>query len=141
MVESITQQNTRFEISRIDIDRPGPHYAKDTLVGLRESYPSASFTYLMGTDSLRDLHLWKDPKVLVKLTTAIGVMQRPGVEVDLAAVQEQIPGLTEKLCFIPAPLIDISGQNIRQRVQEGLPFRYMVTPEVYDLILRRQLYQ
>jgi len=141
MVESITAQNPCFEISRIDIDRPGPHYAKDTLALLHESHPHARLIYLMGADSLRDLNLWKAPEHFVQRTHAIGIMQRPHVEYDRTEIQKLIPGLSDKLQFFPAPLIDISGQIIRQRVKAGLPIRYMVTSPVYELILRYKLYQ
>ena len=141
MVECITEQNPQFEISRIDVDRPGPHYAKDTMALLRESHPGTSFVYLMGADSLRDLNLWSEPELFVQRTDAIGIMPRPHVEYDLTDIQDKITGLSERLQFIPAPLIDISGKIIRERVKAGLPFRYMVTARVYDLIVRRKLYQ
>lgn len=141
MVESITAHNPRFETSRIDIDRPGPHYAKDTLAFLHEAQPHANFIYLMGADSLRDLHLWKEPECFLKRTHAIGIMGRSQVEYDLKDLEMLIPGLSEKLRFFPAPIIDISGQIIRQRIKAELPFRYMLTAEVYNLILRSKLYR
>ncbi len=141
MVESITCQNPTFECSRIDVDRPGPHYAKDTLFQLRELQPDAKFIYLMGSDSLRDLLTWKDPEIFVERTDEIGIMMRPGVDYDLSQIQEKIPGLDEKLRFFPTPLIEISGQTIRKRIQKGLPVRYMLTPEVHDIIVQHKLYQ
>jgi nicotinate-nucleotide adenylyltransferase len=100
-----------------------------------------TFVYLMGADSLRDLTQWKDPEQFVERAHAIGIMQRPSVEVDHDRNQRLIPGLSEKLLFFPAPLIDISGQSIRQRVKHGQPYRYMLTPEVYDHIRQHKLYQ
>lgn len=141
MVESITHQNPSFECSRVDIDRSGPHYAKDTLIHLRELEPDAKFIYLMGSDSLRDLLTWKDPEEFVGQTDEIGIMKRPGVEYDLDQIQEKIPALARKLRFFHAPLIEISGHTIRQRIHQGLPVRYMLTPEVYDLILQHKLYR
>jgi nicotinate-nucleotide adenylyltransferase len=141
MVESITMKHPCFELSRVDVDRQGPHYAKDTLEVLQTEDPGGRFVYLMGADSLRDLMLWKQPEIFTQRVHAIGIMQRPGIHYDLKTIQEQIPSLSAKLQFFPAPLIEISGQIIRQRIKNGLPMRYMVTPEVYDLILHRKLYR
>jgi nicotinate-nucleotide adenylyltransferase len=141
MVESITMKHPCFELSRVDVDRQGPHYAKDTLEILQTNEPKDKFVYLMGADSLRDLTLWKQPEIFVQRAHAIGIMQRPEIDYDLETIQEQIPSLSAKLQFFPAPLIDISGQIIRQRIKECLPVRYLVTSEVYDLILQRRLYQ
>jgi nicotinate-nucleotide adenylyltransferase len=140
MVEYITAQNTKFQLSRVDIDRSGPHYSKDTLIFLQENQPEARLVYLMGADSLRDLAQWEDPDVFVQRAHSIGIMQRPGIEYDLSEIQKQIPTLSEKLIFFPAPLIEISGQSIRQRRKAGLPYRYMLTPEVYEYIQHQKLY-
>jgi nicotinate-nucleotide adenylyltransferase len=95
----------------------------------------------MGADSLRDLPLWQDPEEFVRRTHTIGIMQRPGIDYDLDAIKEKIPSLAEKVKFFPAPLIDISGQVIRQRIKAGKPFRFMLTPDVYEYIQRNQLYR
>lgn len=141
MLAYITEQHPSFTLSSVDVDRPGPHYSKDTLRFLQADQAEARFVYLMGADSLRDLTQWKDPEQFVERAHAIGIMQRPSVEVDHDRNQRLIAGLSEKLIFFPAPLIDISGQSIRQRVKLGQPYRYMLTPEVYDHIRQHKLYQ
>ena len=140
MVECISKKNPKFELSRVDLDRPGPHYSKDTILSLQENQPHARLVYLMGADSLHDLPHWEDPEIFVLRTHAIGIMERPGIDYDLEEIQDQIPLLSEKLIFFPAPLIEISGQSIRQRIRAGLPYRYMLTPEVYNHIQHRKLY-
>jgi nicotinate-nucleotide adenylyltransferase len=141
MVNFITSRNFAFECSRVDMDREGPHYAKDTLQLLQKKYPDEKLVYLMGADSLRDLPLWKDPELFVERTHSIGIMQRPYVEYDLESLQADIPNVPDKLQFFPAPLIDISGKMIRERIKAGSPFRYMVSPEVHAYILDRNLYR
>ena len=41
---------TGMEVSRIELDRPGPSYTVDTLRKLRECYPQDELYLLMGTD-------------------------------------------------------------------------------------------
>jgi len=36
--------------------------------------------------------------------------------------------------------VDISSHEIRQRVADGRPFRYLLPPAVYDYILEHDLY-
>ena len=55
MVHAAIDGDERFQISRIEIDRPGPHYSADTVRILAEEYPGSQLYYLMGGDSLRDL--------------------------------------------------------------------------------------
>lgn len=133
--------NPNFNLSEVEINRPGPHYAVDTLQILSEQQPGTELIYIMGGDSLRDLHTWRNPRELVRIIAALGVMVRPGVEINLIDLDQKIPGVGAKVRFIKAPLIDISASEIRQRAASGLPIRYFVPPDVYKIIVDLGLYQ
>ncbi len=133
--------NARFNLSRIDIDRPPPHYAADTVQLLHERSSRDELTYLMGADSLNDLVSWHEPKRFVALCQRIGVMGRVGEGDDFSTVTSVIPGLQEKLVFLDTPLIEISGTEIRRRVEHGKPIRYFLPETVYHFILNHKLYQ
>jgi nicotinate-nucleotide adenylyltransferase len=130
-----------FELSRVDIDRPAPHYAVDTLGLLREQYPGAMLVYLMGGDSLVDLPLWHRPVDFVQSCDEIGVMLRPGHAVDLDMLEARLPGLRLRSRLVRTPLLEISSSDIRLRVSQGQPFRYFLPDPVYRLIEERQLYR
>src|SRR5690349_2992381 len=66
-----------FELSSIELERPGPHYTIETLEKLRAQLPSADFVLLIGGDSLRDLPTWHRPADIISACHAIGVMRRP----------------------------------------------------------------
>lgn len=140
LLQAALEEAPGFEISRVDIDRQPPHYAVDTVRLLRQAYPGAKLTYLMGGDSLMDLPLWRHPSEFVQACDTIGVMRRPGDRVSLLALEEQIPGLALKTQFIRVPLLEISSSEIRQRIREGKPVRYFLPPAVYRLILSERLY-
>lgn len=141
LLETALAGNDLFQLSTVEIDRPPPHYAVDTVRLLRRAYPRAELTYLMGGDSLRDLPTWYEPQAFVAACDRIAVMHRPGARPDLERLPEQLPGLLERLVFIEAPLIDIASSDIRRRIAEGRPFRYYLTPDVYRLVLERSLYR
>lgn len=141
MVRAAIAGNAAFEISRADIDRPAPHYAVGTMAWLRERMPGAHFVYLIGSDSLRDLPAWHTPSEFLSACAALGLMHRPGAKVDLAALETQIPGLAEKVRIFEAPLVGVSGRDIRERVRTGAPYRYLVPQAVAEIILEERLYR
>jgi len=141
MLKLAISNNPKFELSRIEMDRPGPHYTVDTMRLLADEYPSANLILLIGGDSLRDLPTWHRPEDLVAACHEIGVIRRPGDAVDLSEWEGQVPGTQAKVRFVDAPLLDISSRDIRHRIRENLPFRYYLSPPVYEYILKNKLYR
>jgi nicotinate-nucleotide adenylyltransferase len=140
MVQLAIAGDPGFELSRVDVNRPGPQYAVDTVRILAEKDPTANLVYLIGGDSLRDLPSWHRPADLVALCAFLGVVRRPGDEVDLPSLEKTIPGLSAKIRFVDAPLLDIASHEIRARAAQGRPFRYFLPPAVYGYILDHHLY-
>lgn len=141
LVQAAVGDESRFELSRVDIDRSPPHYALDTVLLLREQYPSWNLVYLVGGDSLRDMPTWYRPAEFVTACDGIGVMCRPGQVVDLGAASEALPGLADRIEMINAPLLEISSSQIRKRISSGRSYRYFLPEAVYRLIVRLGLYQ
>ncbi len=141
MVDLAIAGERTFEFSTIEVDRPGPHYALDTVRILAEQNPGAEMVYLLGGDSLRDLPTWHRPVEFVAACHSIGVMRRPDDSIDLPELEKAIPGLTDKVRFVEAPLLDIAAHEIRARVAEGRPFRYFLLEGVYKYILKHRLYR
>jgi nicotinate-nucleotide adenylyltransferase len=130
-----------FELSRIDIDRPGPHYMIDTVRLLAAQDSNADIILLMGGDSLRDLPTWHQSADLVATVHRIGVMRRPVDSFDLQTLETQVPGLNKKIMFMDTLVHTISSSEIRRRVSGGEPYRYYVLPEIYEYIESNRLYQ
>ena len=128
-------------LSHVDIDRPGPHYAVDTVELLRLAYPDDELIYLMGGDSLQDLPHWYRPEEFLAALDGIGVMRRPGDEIDLTELLDALPMLVDKLNFVTAPLLEIAANQVRRRVADARAYRYYLTPEVYRYIRENGLYQ
>jgi hypothetical protein len=55
-----TAANPASPVSRVDIDRPGPTYTKDTLTDLRAAEPDAEWFFITGADALAAIMSWKD---------------------------------------------------------------------------------
>ena len=140
MVKLAIANDPQFEISSVELTRPGPHYALDTVLILAGQNPGMNLVYLMGGDSLSDLPHWHHPADFVSACHLIGVMRRPGDTVELAALEKSLPGLRSKVRFVEAPLLDIAAREIRRRIAEGRPFRYFLPERVYEYIDEHGLY-
>ncbi len=140
MLERALEGNEHFEISRIEMEREGPHYSVDTVRLLRERNPGAALFFLIGGDSLRDIPDWHRPQDFLAACDGLGVMRRPGDSVNLTRLEAALPGISEKIRFIDAPLLEISSRQIRRRAASGKPFRYYLPPRVYDYIQNHHLY-
>jgi len=141
MVKLAIQDNPNFQLSSLELDRPGPHFTIDTVIMIAEQYPNTDIIPIIGGDSLRDLPSWRRPKDLVDACHRIGVMRRPGHPEDLATLEIQIPGISSKIQFVDAPLLEIASRSIRNRITEGRPFQYYLLPSVYEYILTHHLYK
>jgi nicotinate-nucleotide adenylyltransferase len=95
----------------------------------------------MGGDSLQNLPHWYKPDELLDALDGIGVMRRPGDDLDLTELIEALPVLVEKLNFVTAPLLEISAEQIRRRAAEKRAYRYYLLPKIYEYIHTRKIYQ
>lgn len=139
MVEAAIADNPGFALSRVDLDRPGPHYTTDTLALLRKAHPEAELFFLVGGDSLAQLAAWHDPAGIVQ-QARLAAMPRPGWEVDLGELEQAVPGVCERLVWLDTPCLDIAASDLRRRARQGLPLRYLVPPAVEAYIYKHRLY-
>ncbi len=141
MVRLAIEDNPFFELSRVELDRPGPHYTVDTIRILAEQNPNAEIVPVIGGDSLHDLPTWHHPRELVYAAHWVGVMRRPGEEVNLEKLERELPGIKSKVHYVDAPLLEIASREIRNRVAAGKPFRYYLPNPVYEYIEQHHLYE
>ena len=128
-----TAANPRFRVSRVDIDRPGPTYTRDTLADLRALEPDADWFFITGADALSSIMTWRSVEELFELAHFIGVT-RPGYVVDETALP---PGAAT---IMEVPALAISSTDCRRRVQEGMPVWYLVPDGVVQYINKHRLY-
>jgi nicotinate-nucleotide adenylyltransferase len=140
MVEESIKGNPNFRLSRADINRPPPHYSLGTMEWLKDHHPEMQFIYLMGSDSFRDLPSWHQPQDFIRICAGLGVMHREGVDPEIERIEKEIPGVSDKTHFFNAPLIGISGHDIRQRIKSGAPYRYLVPHGVSEIIQKYELF-
>lgn len=139
MLECALADNEQFTLSRVDIDRPGPHYSVDTVRIVQTLYPSAELYFVMGGDSLRDLTMWHDPAAFIQLCK-LAVMRRPFDNASPDMHEAVLPGLSQRVEIIDAPVLEISSSEIVRRLQNDLSVRYLVPDVVLDYIAQHHVY-
>jgi len=141
MVSLAIASNPLFEISRVDVDRPGPSYTVDTISILRERWgQETEILFIMGLDSLVELPTWHQPQRLIQLCRLV-VVRRPRFEIDMAELEASVPGISSRMEIIDMPEVDISASELQQRVREDLPIKYQVPEEVERYIEEHELYR
>lgn len=154
----------QFHVSRIEIDRPGPHYTVDTLKKVRDERPDDELFLLIGRDSLDDLHTWREPVEISKLATIVAVnrdsrswdadVQRhqarrkksPGLSENpyvfsIGLEFAQLPGIGFDVELVTMPQMDISATDLRQRVAEERSIRFQTPRAVEQYIRAHRLYR
>ncbi|HZU66092.1 MAG TPA: nicotinate-nucleotide adenylyltransferase [Ktedonobacteraceae bacterium] len=144
MLELAIASNPHFTISRVDLDRPGPSYTVETLRLLREQWGEQTAIYfVIGWDSLEDLLHWYDPAGILEQLDYLVAVHRPGYkdgEDYINRLEERLPGIKQRLITLPAPQLEISATELRQRVADGRPIKYQVPEAVEQYIMQHGLY-
>lgn len=141
MVRLCVDDNPLFQLSTIELERDGPSYTLDTMRELRAQLGAETrLVFLAGCDSLNSLHTWHEPRALLD-EFDVAVLERPtGSVTDWAKLEQQLPGIRERVTTVPVPQLDVSAADLRQRVRQGRPIRYYVLPEVEEYIHDHDLY-
>lgn len=141
MLQNMIAHNPQFEISFLEVNRPGPHYTIDTIKILKEQEPEAEIVLLIGGDSLADLPTWRFAPDLIAAVSKLGIMRRPSDFTTLAEIESKLPGIAQKIHFIDALLQPVSSRELRRRIKAGEMFRYYLSPAVFDYIEKNNLYR
>jgi len=141
MLELALEEKAYYRISLIEIERPGPSYAVDTVYRMKKEMDTDDeIFFIMGWDSLTTLHLWQEPERLLSLCRIVAA-PRPGYSrPDIALIEDKLPGISDRSIVMDKPQINISATEIRERVRQGLPIDDMVPPAVAEYIRKRGLY-
>lgn len=138
-----TVTNPHFEVSRTELDRPGPSYAIDTVRHFRKEFGTETeIFFITGADAAVEILTWKDAKDLLKECGFI-VATRPGCSTGELErrLQEARLYSAHCICVVEVPALAISSTDIRRRVGQGEPIRYLLPQNVENYIHKRGLYR
>lgn len=138
-----TESNPGFEVSRMEIDRPGRTYTIDTINELKEMYgEDVQIYFITGADVVHQIFTWKSWQELITMCDFVAAT-RPGYKKsDMFKRIEYLRDTYEsRIHFMDVPALDISSSDIRERVQKGEPVKYLLPECVEEYIYKNNLYK
>lgn len=135
MVRLAIEDEPRFALSRLEIERRGPSFTVDTVRELAAAHPGTRWYLVIGQDQYASFHTWHDWQALLGLAT-LAIANRPDAPLAADPQVLRVPHAAVAL-----PMMDISSTDIRERLAAGRPIDDLVPPKVARYIARHHLYQ
>jgi nicotinate-nucleotide adenylyltransferase len=138
MVELAIADNRAFELSRIEVDRPGPSYTVDTL----EAFAATGdrVTVILSAETFAELPTWHEPWRLFE-AARVAVAPRWGYPApDPGWLAATFPGREGRVSYLEGPRLGVSSTALRDRVAAGRSIRYLVPQPVAAYIAANNLY-
>lgn len=142
MLQLAIEDNPHFSISRVDIDRNGPHYSADTIKILRAAYPQSDLFFVMGGDNLRSLPTWERAAELYA-GCRLAVMKRADEAIAADMHDDILPGLSQQVDIVDVPMLSLwlSSTYVVSRLRQNLSVRYLLPDKVLAYIAANNLYR
>ncbi len=141
MVRLAIAPSPYFRLSTMEIERPGPSYAVDTMTELKNQLgDEAKSFFILGWGALAELPAWKEPSRLVGMCRLVAAPRPEGRPPGLRALEEAVPGSSRRIVLLEGPRVEISSTDIRSRVKEGLSIHSLVPGPVERYIREQKLY-
>lgn len=142
------------KVLSLERERQGTSWTIDTVRYLIQRYPEFDFTWIIGSDVLRELNKWKDFDQLQTLISFLvvpraGAFQKTSPATSerrafpfwkehhiMQQLQQQCQELEEQGLVLP----NISSSFIRERVKQQQPIHHLVPRAVEEYIYTHKLY-
>ncbi len=153
MTNLACKDNPKFEVSDLEVSLKGKSYTINTLEVFAQ-HKDAEVFFIIGSDSLKEIHLWKDYTRLFELSNFI-VIPRPGTDLQDAwaglpvKLKESFTQRDEawihksgkKVISSKITGLEISSTMVRNLVRDGRSIRYLIPDIVISFIQEHNLYE
>lgn len=142
MVRQAIANNPKFVLSDLELKRPGITYTSDTLSVLKDEEPDTEYYFIVGADSLMMMKYWMDPQTVFNLSTIVAGAREQSTQEQLEEQARYLENTYNgKIILLDMPLMEISSEYIRERLDGGNSIRYYVPDEVITYINENNLYR
>ncbi len=141
MLRRAIASEPRFAIDKTDILRGGISYTVELLEALRRNGPrDAQWFFLLGADSLRDFHKWREAARLVRMCRVVS-FGRPGTTIDRDSLGfDPVVNARLACAFSPELAVDVSSTEARARLAAGDEAPELLEAPVAQYAISRKLY-
>lgn len=140
MVELATENNKGFIADDFELSKTEYTYTVKILSELKVLHPDWDMHFIVGEDSLRDLHLWYKPNEIVRLCTLL-VYPRDNKSDISRLAEKRRREYDADIFIINAECIDVSSTEIRKRIKTGEDITGLVPLKVKEYIKEKGLYK
>jgi len=133
MLEAAMAGVEGVEVSRLELDRPGPTYTADTVEDLHREHPDAELFLIVGADAAADLATWDRQEVIRDLTTVV-IVSRADID------EPDAPGPGWRVDHVRIPPLAISSTDLRRRAADGDPLDGLMPAAAIRCLRERGLY-
>lgn len=141
MVKSVCDTNKRFEVSDVELKEAVQPFTIETLDYLSNQYKKDLY-FIIGTDNLKELSTWNNPKELVTKYKFIILERDEDIMEDI--IKEDRFLLNNKDAFIKFenPIrTNLSSSYVRNQIKQGKSIKYLTQDTVINYIEERGLYR
>jgi nicotinate-nucleotide adenylyltransferase len=133
-----TVTNPYFQVSRSEVDCQALSYTYDTLCEFSGQFgPQSRFFFITGADAVLEILTWHNAEKMFELCCFIAAT-RPGYPlIDMRRLPDNF---LKKIEIMQAPALSISSTDIRRRIREGQPIKYLLPEAVETYIYKQGLY-
>ena len=132
-----------FEVSDIEVNRPGNTYSFETLEELKDQNPESELFFIVGADTICSMRTWREPKRIFDVCTVLAAMRED--QVDPEEFQKQTQALKRdfgaRIFPVSIPNIGISSTQIRERAASGKTIHYLVPDALESYIIETGIYK
>ena len=132
-----------FEVSDIEVNRPGNTYSFETLEELKALNPESELFFIVGADTICSMRTWREPKRIFDVCTVLAAMRED--QVDPEEFQKQTQALERdfgaRIFPVSIPNIGISSTQIREKAASGKSVHYLVPDALESYIIETGIYK
>ncbi len=131
-----------LEVSDLETKRSGFTYTIDTMRELTSKYKEVDFHFIIGSDSLFELELWKSFAELSRLVRFVCVRRQEHDALSVAAEAARLHEAYGTVVLVSEYIgLHVSSSYIRKRIAEGKSISDFVPALVEEYIIASRLYK
>lgn len=129
MVCAAVCQEEGLEPCRMELDRGGTTYTIDTLTILKQKYPKAELYYIIGADTLMELHNWRCFESVLKLCTFLVCPRAWSYTPDqINQERKRLTAMGGSFQTIDMEIVSVSSTELRSNLAAGGPTPLLPVP-------------
>ncbi len=140
MLERVFSARKGFKISTYELDKKGYSYTYETLAYFTKNFPDDEFYFIIGEDSYVNFSTWKNPKTILEMVTLVVLHRHIQDRENESATDQLINSVGGRVVFVPSKILEISSEDLRERVFSKREIGHFVPKEVERYIYERKLY-